>query len=201
MVKLPKPLQKLINQFAKLPGIGPKTGSRLTFSMLGWTQDELKEFADTIASLKTDISYCTECFTMSEGGLCRICLDKQRDRKVVAVVERPLDVYALESTGDYNGIYHVLGGTIAPIDGVGPEDLKIDELLEKISKNKAEEIILATNANLEGETTAMYIAKQLKGNGVKITRIARGLPIGGELEYADEITLTSALEGRREYGD
>jgi recombination protein RecR len=200
MSALPKALQKLIEQFAKLPGIGPKTASRLSFSMLNWSQAELEEFSQSVSDLRRGIHFCPDCYTMSEGGLCEICCNNHRDRSVVAVVAKPLDVIALESTGDYNGLYHVLGGVITPIEGVGPENLKIEELIHRIKKQDIKEVILATNADLEGETTAMYIAKHLKDLDVKITRIARGLPIGGELEYADEVTLTSALEGRREYG-
>ena len=200
MSALPKALQKLIEQFTKLPGIGPKTASRLSFSMLNWNEEDLTHFSQAIEQLKSGINYCPQCYTMSEGGLCGICRDKDRNQKIIAVVEKPLDVIALESTGDYNGLYHVLGGSIAPIEGIGPEDLKIDELIKRIKDSDAREIILATNADLEGETTAMYIAKQITDLDVKVTRIARGLPVGGELEYADEVTLTSALEGRREYG-
>lgn len=205
MSVLPKALKKLIEQLTKLPGIGPKTASRLSFSMLNWTEADLKEFSQAVSGLKAGIELCPNCFNMSEGGVCDICKNPNRDQAIIAVVERPLDVVALESTGDYTGLYHVLGGVIAPIEGVGPEDLKIKELLDRIKKGRDKsrpvtEIILATNADLEGETTSMYLAKQLRDLNVKITRIARGLPIGGELEYADEVTLTSALEGRREYG-
>ena len=200
MSTIPKALQKVIEQFNKLPGIGPKTASRLSFAMLNWTEEDVETFANSVAELKGGINYCPQCFTMSEGGLCSICQDKNRDQTIIAVVEKPLDVVALESTGDFNGLYHVLGGSLAPIEGIGPEDLKIDELVERVKKNRIKEVVLATNANLEGETTAMYIAKQLKKLNAKVTRIARGLPIGGELEYADEVTLTSAIEGRREYG-
>ena len=197
---LPKALQKLIEQFTKLPGIGPRTATRLSFSMLKWSADELADFAESISGLTSGIVYCRECHTMSESEFCRICSDKSRDKSIIAVVEKALDVAALESIGDYHGVYHVLGGTIIPIEGVGPDDLRIKELLKKVERGNIKEIILATNADLEGETTAMYLARELQNLNVKITRIARGLPMGGEIEYADEITLTSALEGRREYG-
>src|SRR3989338_7497860 len=198
---LPKILQKIIEQFTKLPGIGPKTASRLSFSLLSWPSEDLDEFISALEKLKSGITSCPECFTMSDSeGLCAICRDKSRDRDIIAVVEKPLDVIALDGTGDYNGLFHVLGGSIAPIEGVGPYDLKIRELVNRVKKGGIKEVILATNADLEGETTAMYVSKQIKGLGVKITRIARGLPVGGELEYADEVTITSALEGRREYG-
>jgi len=200
MAILPKALQQLIEQFIKLPGIGPKTASRLSFSMLNWSETDLKEFSEAVNVLKQSISVCAECFGMAEGPLCDICSNRGRDKSIIAVVERPLDVSALESTGDFNGVYHVLGGTIAPIEGVGPEDLKVSELLQKVKGRNIKEVILATNADLGGETTAMYIAKSLRGLPTRVTRIARGLPVGGELEYADEVTLTSALEGRREYG-
>jgi len=200
MSALPKALQKLIQQLTKLPGIGPKSAQRLAFSMLKWTDEDLRDFGEAVSGLKGGINSCPNCFNMSEGGLCDICKDIQRNKEIIAVVERPLDVAALESTADYNGVYHVLGGVIAPIEGVHPEDLNISQLLERITSQKVKEVILATNPDLEGETTAMYLAKQMQDLPVKVTRIARGLPIGGELEYADEITLTSALEGRREYG-
>lgn len=202
---LPKALKKLIDELTKLPGIGPKTASRLSFFMLNWSEVDLKEFGQAVAGLRAGIEFCPNCFNMSEGGLCDICKNPNRDQSIIAAVERPLDVVAIESTGDYTGLYHVLGGVIAPLEGIGPEDLKIKELLGRVKKGgdksrQVKEVILATNADLEGETTAMYLAKQLRDSSVKITRIARGLPIGGELEYADEVTLTSALEGRREYG-
>ena len=200
MVIIPKSLQKLIDEFSKLPGIGPKTASRLALAMLNWDQEDLREFGQAISALRANIGLCRECYTMAEGDLCEICQNAHRDKSVVAVVEKSVDVFALESTGDFHGVYHVLGGTIAPIEGVGPDNLRIAELVKKAENGKIKEIILATNADLGGETTAMYVAKQLKDLGVRVTRIARGLPIGGELEYADEVTLTSALEGRREYG-
>jgi recombination protein RecR len=200
MSVLPKAILKLIEQFSRLPGIGPKTASRLTFAMLNWSDEDLKQFGDAATKLRASIHTCPNCYTMSEGGLCEICRNRNREQSIIAVVEKALDVAALESTGDYKGLYHVLGGVLAPIEGTGPEDIKIKELIDRVSREKITEVILATNADLEGETTAMYIAKQLRDLNVKITRIARGLPIGGELEYTDEVTLTSALEGRREYG-
>lgn len=199
---LPKSIQNLINEFSKLPGIGPKTASRLTFYLLKNQELDLQSFAQAIANLQRDIIYCSTCFNMAESDPCRICADNKRDHDLVCVVEDPLDVVAMDQISDFRGVYHVLGGVISPLDGIGPENLKINELLKRMSGARDREIILATNPSLEGEATAMYIAKQLKQplfSHIKVTRIARGLPQGADLEYADEYTLTKALEGRREY--
>jgi recombination protein RecR len=200
MTVLPKSIQNLINEFSKLPGIGPKSASRLTFYLLKQPGIDLQSFAGAITNLQKDIIYCGTCFNMAEADPCKLCSDPKRTQNLICVVEDPLDVVAMDQISDYHGVYHVLGGVISPLDGVGPENLKIKELLIRLEKLDQAEIILATNPSLEGEATAMYIAKQLKQlPHVKVTRIARGLPNGADLEYADEYTLSKALEGRREY--
>ncbi len=202
MSTLPKSLQNLINEFAKLPGIGPKSASRLTFYLLKQPEIDIQTFATALANLQKNIIYCANCFNMAESNPCKICSDPQRNQNIICVVEDSLDVVAMDQIADIEGTYHVLGGVISPLDGVGPENLKIKELLDRLTKLSSPEIILATNPSLEGEATAMYIAKQLREsqfNHVKVTRIARGLPSGADLEYIDEYTLTKALEGRREY--
>lgn len=199
---LPKSVQNLINEFSKLPGIGAKTAGRLTFYLLNQPKTELEIFGNTLLNLKNNIKFCSTCFNITEKDPCVICSSSQRDNETICVVENPLDVLAIEKTGEYNGKYHVLAGAISPVDGIGPENLKISELIDRVKKQKIKEIILATNPSLEGEATAMYIQKEvdkLKIPKLKITRIARGLPMGGDLEYADEITLSRAFEGRKEY--
>ena len=199
---LPKSIQNLINEFSKLPGIGPKSAQRLTFYLLKNPNIDLQAFATAVANLQKDLIYCSICFNMAQTNPCKICADNKRDHKLICVVEDALDVVAMDQISDFNGVYHVLGGVISPLDGVGPENLKIAELLQRVGKLNSAEIILATNPSLEGEATAMYIARQLKQpqfKHVKITRLARGLPQGADLEYADEFTLSKALEGRREY--
>lgn len=202
MSVLPKSIQNLINEFSKLPGIGPKSASRLTFYLLKQPGIDIQSFATAVASLQKDIIYCSTCHNMAETDPCKICSDTKRHQNLICVVEDPLDVVAMDQIVDFHGVYHVLGGVISPLDGVGPENLKIKELLERLQKLDQAEIVLATNPSLEGEATAMYIAKQLKlpqFAHIKVTRIARGLPNGADLEYADEYTLSKALEGRREY--
>jgi recombination protein RecR len=198
---LPSSVQNLINELAKLPGIGPKTAERLTFYLLRSADNDIQSLGQAIINLKNKIKTCSVCFNLAESDPCQICADKNRDVTKICVVEKPLDVLALEKTHEYEGLYHILGGAISPIEGIGPDNLRIRELLVRVQKDKGKvkEIILATNPSLEGEATAMYIKKLLKPLGVKITRIARGLPTGAELEYADEITLSRALEGRKEY--
>jgi len=198
---LPGSVQKLIEEFSKLPGIGPKTASRLTFYLLNRPQEEVEHFGQILGGLKKGLQYCQNCFNITEDSPCVICADPRRDQTKVMVVEEPLDIVALERTG-YQGHYHVLGGVISPIEGIGPENLRIAEILTKTKKGEVQEVILATDPSLEGEATAMYLAREIQKLNlpkVKVTRIARGLPVGGDLEYADEITLTRALEGRREY--
>jgi recombination protein RecR len=197
---LPQSLQKLISEFEKLPGIGPKTASRLTFYLLKQNQEDLNSFGQALLNLKKNIKLCAQCQNLAETNPCSVCSDTKRNRNVICVVEQPHDVIALEQTHEYKGLYHVLYGAISPINNIGPENLKIKELLTRLQTSKEiKEIILATNPNLEGEATAMYISKLAKPLGLKITRIARGLPTGADLEYADEITLTNALKGRKEY--
>ena len=206
---IPGSVQKLIEEFSKLPGIGPKTASRLTFYLLHKNEQNVKELGEAILDLKEKIKNCPRCFHITDSDLCPICSDSKRDSSKIMVVENPLDIIALEKTQEYNGLYHVLGGAISPVDGIGPEDIRINELLDRLKREEGKtlEIILATNPDLEGEATAMYIAQQidkLKNQSLKfknliLTRIARGLPVGGDLEYADEITLSKALEGRKEY--
>lgn len=199
---LPESVSRLIEEFSKLPGIGPKTASRLAFYLLTKSNTDIESFGQAVSNLKKHLKTCQNCYNITESSPCEICQDPKRDKSLLMVVEEPLDVVALEKTG-YNGLYHVLGGVISPIDGIGPENLRIGELLERIKKgNKTREIILATDPSLEGEATAMYLAREIQKfdlKNLKVTRIARGLPVGGDLEYADEITLRRALEGRNEY--
>ncbi len=201
-MKIPKAIQNLIESFEKLPGIGQKTAQRLTFYLLHVPQNELDNFSFAIQNLKKNTIICSGCFTIAETNPCDICQDAQRDKSIICVVEEPLDVLALEKNGRYKGVYHVLHGKIDPLNNIGPEEIYIKQLLDRVSGDQSiSEIILATNPTMEGEATAMYISKQLKiENGkLKITRIARGLPTGADIEYADELTLQRAMEGRREY--
>ena len=203
---LPRSIRNLIEHLSKLPGIGPKSASRLAFFLLKTRDTDRELLGEAVKNLKANLQYCQQCHNLAESVLCAICADKSRDQRLVCVVEEPLDVMALEQGGRYQGTYHVLGGVISPIDGIGPEDLKIQELTERIKglgevrDGAVVEIIIATNPSLEGEGTAMFLAKELKAlPDVKLTRIAHGLPIGGDIEYADELTISKALEGRREY--
>jgi len=198
-MNLAKPVRKLIEAFERLPGIGPKTAARLTFYLLHVPQSELEEFAKALEKLKKDTVLCSVCFNVSETDPCPICSDRLRNQSIICVVEQPLDLLALEKTRDYKGAYHVLHGAISPLNNIGPDELHIRELLPRLKNSKIKEVILATNPNMEGEATAMYIAKLIKPLGVKITRLAHGLPVGADLEYADEVTLSRAIEGRREY--
>lgn len=198
MRPVPRSVERLIEELNRLPGIGPKTASRLTFYLLRSPQEQVQALAEAIGELKEQVVSCSVCFNIAETDPCPICNDAQRDRSVICVVEEPLDVLAIERTREYDGLYHVLHGAISPMEGIGPEDLKIAELVQRLRGRPAEEIILATNPNLEGESTAMYVSRQLAPLGVRVTRLAHGLPMGGDLEYADEVTLTRALEGRRE---
>lgn len=204
---LPKSLQKVIEEFSKLPGIGNKSASRLAFYLINQPKSASEEFGNALLDLNTNLKTCKLCFNITEHGTCVICSDPKRDKNIICVVEHPLDVLAIEKTGEFNGVYHVLGGAISPVDGIGPEDLKIEEILNRIKSDGTCEIILATNPSLEGEATALYIQKEISSlklsspnlKNLKVTRIARGLPVGGDLEYADEITLSRAFEGRKEY--
>lgn len=196
MALLPAPIERLINEFSRLPGIGPKTASRLTFYLLRMPEEQALSLSDALRELKANIVTCQRCFNLSETNPCEICASQMRDGTLLCVVEEPLDVLAIERTGEFKGRYHVLHGAISPVEGVLPHDLKISELLTRVKREPIEEMILATNPNLEGEATASYIQRQLQGQSLKITRLARGLPMGGDLEYADEMTLTRALQGR-----
>jgi recombination protein RecR len=200
---IPKAIQNLIESFEKLPGIGPKTAQRLTFYLLHVPQNELDNFANALTKLKNSTSICSNCFMIDDHNPCSICEDKNRDISTVCVVEQPLDVLALEKSGRYKGVYHVLHGQINPLENIGPDEIYIPQLLSRINdqESKIQELILATNPTMEGEATAMYIAKQVKAHNltIKISRIGRGLPVGADLEYADDVTLQRAMEGRSEY--
>lgn len=191
-------IEKLIESFEKLPSIGHKTAQRLAFYMLDITNEEAEEFTNSILNAKKNLHFCSKCFNISDTDPCNICSNPKRDESTICVVEDVRDVIAMERTHEYNGVYHVLHGSISPMNGVGPDDIKIKELLTRVMNGNVNEIILATNPRVEGEATSMYISKLLKPMGVKTTRIARGIPVGGDLEYTDEITLTKALEGRSE---
>ena len=192
------PIQELIEELSRLPGIGPKSAQRLAFHLVKAPSDEARRLADSITRAKDRIRFCRECGNVSEEELCRICRDPGRESTVLCVVEEPKDVAAVEKAGVIKSRYHVLGGAISPLEGIGPDDLRVRELLERVERDEVVEVILATNPNLEGNATAMYVAALLKPAGVRVTRLASGLPVGGDLEYADEITLGQALEGRRE---
>lgn len=197
-MKLPKSVEAVINELEKLPGIGPKTAERLTYHLLRAPKDYSKRLAETVDQLKENTTICTTCFNIAEVNPCEICDSAGREKDKIMIVEEPLDVLALEKSRSYNGLYHVLGGSIAPLQGIGPDQLRIKELLPRL-KNGVGEVILATNPSVEGESTAMYIQKLISPLKVKVTRIARGLPVGADLDYADEITLSRAIEGRMEY--
>ena len=192
------PLENLIERLCSLPGIGPKSAQRIAFFLLSIPRDEAVELARAIVEVKDKVRFCTTCFNISEGELCSICTDARRDEAVICVVEEPRDVIAIERSGRFRGKYHVLGGAISPIDGIGPEELRCRELIDRLREGKVTELIAATNPNAEGEATALYLAQLVRPLGITVTRIARGLPVGGDLEYADEVTLGRALDGRSE---
>jgi len=196
----PEPVARLIDALQRLPGIGPRTAQRLTFFLLKRPAGEVRELADSLVSVKANIVHCGRCFNVTDTDPCRICADPTRDARLLCIVEEPNDLLAMERTGEFRGRYHVLLGALSPLDGIGPEDLKMRELLQRLEAEPVDEIILATNPNVEGEATALYLAKLLKPFGARLTRIARGLPVGGDLEYADQVTLSKALEGRKEIG-
>ena len=191
-------IEKLIESFEKLPSIGHKTAQRLAFYMIDLSKEEIKEFTDSIVSAKNNLKFCSKCYNISDTDPCEICSNPKRDESIICVVEEVRDVLAMERTHEYNGVYHVLHGSISPMNGIGPDNIKIKELLSRLMDGKVKEIILATNPRVEGEATAMYISKLVKPLGIKVTRIARGIPVGGDLEYTDEVTLAKALEGRAE---
>ena len=194
----PEPISRLIDSFMKLPGIGPKTAARLAFHVLTMKEDTVSTFAKALIDAKRNLMYCSQCGHITDIDPCHICSDKQRDASMICVVQDPKDVIAMEKMRDYQGLYHVLHGAISPMDGVGPEDINVASLLARLHDDRVQELILATNPTIEGEATAMYISRLVKPSGIRTTRIAHGLPVGGDLEYADEVTLSKALEGRRE---
>lgn len=196
MTSTPESVEQLVEQFAQLPGIGRKTAHRLALYILKMEREEIVTLAKALVNVKDKVRYCSVCSNITEADPCRICSNPKRDHHVICVVEEPNDVLALEKTNEFRGLYHVLGGALSPLDGVGPDDLRVKELLGRLSGSGVDEIILAMNPNVEGEATTLYLSKLLKPLGVKVTRIARGLPVGSDLEYADEATLSRALEGR-----
>ena len=191
-------IEKLIESFERLPSIGHKTAIRLAFHMLDLDQEKTEDFINSIVEAKKNLKYCSQCFNISDTDPCQICSSPKRDNSVICVVEDVRDVIAMERTHEFKGVYHVLHGSISPMNGIGPDDIKIKELLARLSDNSVKEIILATNPRVEGEATAIYLSKIIKPFGIKVTRIAQGIPVGGDLEYTDEVTLSQALEGRRE---
>ena len=193
-----EPVARLIEEFGRLPGIGPKTASRLTFYLLRAPEEQSRALAEALAGLKENVRLCTRCFNITTSEVCAICLSEARDQRTICVVEEPLDVLAIERTGAYRGIYHVLHGRIAPLEGMNREDIRFDELIDRVRAEPIDEVIIATNPNLEGQATAFHLHRALTPHGVRVTQLARGLPTGGDLEWADPGTLGSALEGRRE---
>jgi len=197
-VRYAAPIERLLEELERLPGIGPKSAQRIAYHVLVAEAVDVQRLSDALVSVKRTIHFCPRCFNFAETELCAICSDPDRDQHSICVVEEPRDLAAVERTGEFHGTYHVLQGAISPIDGIGPERLRIKELVERVGIEETTEVVIATNPNAEGETTAIYIARLLKPIGVKVTRIASGLPVGGDLEYADEVTLGRALEARRE---
>ncbi len=192
------PIQRIASELSRLPGIGQKSAQRLAYHIASMSEEQVRQLASTLWNGRKAIHYCPVCFNYAENDLCPVCEDPGRNRKQICVVREPRDVAAFERMRDYKGLYHVLGGTLSPMNGIGPDDIRIRELLSRLSDSQVEEVILATNPDIEGEATATYIARLLKPMGVKATRIAHGVPVGSDLEYADEVTLSKALEGRRE---
>lgn len=196
MAGLIKPLNNVYEEFRGLPGIGNKSALRLAYHIIDMSEDEVRRLAETLMKAKREIRFCRECFNLTDREICEICRDENRDHSVICVVEQPQDAMAMERSHGFNGVYHVLHGCLSPLDGIGPEELRIKELLRRLEKGDVKEVILATNSNVEGEATAAYLARVLRPLGVVVSRIARGLPMGGDLEYADEVTLAKALENR-----
>jgi len=192
------PIQDLIDELSRLPGIGPKSAQRLAFYIVKAPPEDARRLSEALLAAKDRVRFCRQCYSVAEGDLCRVCRDPSRDLSVICVVEEPKDQAAVERAGVIRGRYHVLGGAISPLEGIGPDDLRVQELLDRVQRDGVREVILATNPNLEGNATAMYVAALLKPTGILVTRLASGLPVGGDLEYADEVTLGQALEGRRE---
>ncbi len=193
-----EPIARLLEELERLPGVGPKSAQRIAFHILKGTDETAHHLADAITEVKRTIHFCSRCFNFASEDLCEYCADSRRDATIICVVEEPRDVVAIERTGEFRGVYHVLQGAISPIDGIGPEQLRVRELILRLEDDTVKEVVVATNPNVEGETTAVYLARLIKPLGVKVTRIASGLPVGGDLEYADEVTLGRALEARRE---
>ena len=198
MKQYPRPLGRLINELSKMPGIGGKTAQRLAFHILSLSDEEARALASSITDAKENMKYCSVCGNLTDQEPCAICRDQHRRQDIICVVESPKDVMAMERIKEFDGLYHVLHGAISPMDGVGPEDINLKQLIIRLQNSDVKEIILATNPNIEGEATAMYIARLIKPSGIKVSRIANGIPVGGDLEYADEVTLLKAMEGRRE---
>ena len=198
MKQYPKPLAKLINELSKLPGIGTKSAQRLAFHILALEDREAEQLAEAITTAKREMKYCSVCGNLTDEDPCAICSDQSRRDDIICVVESPRDVMAMERIKEFNGLYHVLHGVISPMEGIGPEDINLKSLIQRLQAGDVKELIIATNPNIEGEATAMYIARLIKPAGIKVTRIAHGIPVGGDLEYADEVTLLKSLEGRRE---
>ena len=192
----PQPILRVVSELSRLPGIGPKTAQRLTYHLLRAPTDQVLQLADSLRDLKANVTLCTTCFNLSDRNPCHICADPSRDLATICVVEEPLDVVAIERTARYKGLYHVLHGAISPMDGIGPDELKMKELLTRVEAGSIQEVILATNPNLEGDATAMYVTRLVSATGVRVTRLARGLSVGSDLEYADEVTLSNAFAGR-----
>lgn len=198
MKQYPRPLGRLINELSKMPGIGGKTAQRLAFHILSLSDEEAKSLASSITDAKENMRYCSVCGNLTDQDPCVICSNKNRRQDIICVVESPKDVMAMERIKEFDGLYHVLHGAISPMDGIGPEDINLKQLIVRLQNSDVKELILATNPNIEGEATAMYIARLIKPSGIKVSRIANGIPVGGDLEYADEVTLLKAMEGRRE---
>ncbi len=193
-----EPIARLINELSRLPGIGGKTAQRLAFHIIDMPREQARQLARVILDAKEGVKYCSVCCNITDRDPCSICSSPRRDKSIICVVKDPRDVVAMERTRDYRGLYHVLHGTISPMEGIGPDDIKLKELLHRVQNNGVKEVVMATNPDVEGEATAMYISRLLKPMGIKVTRIAHGIPVGGDLEYADEVTLSMALRGRRE---
>jgi recombination protein RecR len=197
-VYYPEALAKLIDAFTRLPGIGQKTAGRLAFHVLRMKEEDVTDFAKALVNVKRNLHYCSVCCNITDIDPCRICMDKSRDPSIICVIQEPKDLVAMERTREFRGYYHVLHGAISPMEGIGPDEIYVAELLKRLGDDTVQELIMATNPNIEGEATAMYLSRLIKPFGIKVTRIAHGLPVGGDMEYADEVTLTKALEGRRE---